>query len=104
MIFGFAQDQAGALAGRENVLFQVLQVNRTPQRVGAVVSGLLRQARIAVKVRSRVTESGIAQPHEPGHVPMFDHLWIGIDENRKIKEVRYERDCFAALRNMNKAM
>ena len=61
MVGALAQDQAGALAGGQNV-------------------------------GGRVAESGLAQTHEAGDVPVLDHFGIGIHVDREVEEVGDEGD------------
>src|SRR6516165_12198274 len=51
-----------------------------------------------MKVRFRITERGATQRQKPVHVPRFEHIFIGIEIDRKIEKVRNERNRLAILR------
>ena len=93
----FAQDQAGAL-GVEDVLLQVLQVDRAPdlERLRARLVG--GELGVAVEVGGGIAERGGAQAEEACDEPR-PNGWLGVDVDREIEEVGNERDRFAVSRS-----
>ena len=52
---------------------------------------------VAMEIGPRIAEGSRTQPHEAGDVPFFKELRVGVEIDREIEEVRYERDCLAAF-------
>src|SRR5438132_12621712 len=75
VVIGFlAQDQARTLPRRENVLLEILQVDRAPDRERALVRGLRRQISVLMEVGRWIAEGRGAQTHEARDIPVLDDL------------------------------
>ena len=48
-----------------------------------------------MEIRFGIAERGLAQGQETLDVPLLEHVLVGIEIDREIEEVRYERDLLA---------
>src|SRR6185503_13621062 len=78
MVGALAQDQASALPGGQDVVVEVLLVDRAPdlQRLGARLVG--GELGVAMEVGGGIAKRRLAQAHEAGDVPLLDDLGVGV--------------------------
>jgi len=97
MVAALAQDEIGALPRRQNVLSQIDEIDRAPDRKPRRDRLLLRQRGVAVEIGGRVAERRLPEPQEALHVPALDQIVGGIDIDREIEEVGDEGNGLAVL-------
>src|SRR5262245_20820616 len=81
------QDEVRSRARRQDVFLEVNQVDPPPQPVGDLVRLQPTDCGIAVEVRMRVAERGLAQPLEALDVPAPDVGLVGVEVDREIEEI-----------------
>ena len=97
MVFAFAENEIGALARRQNILAQVHEIDRVPQRQRGLARLVLRQRRIAVEISRGIAEGGLTQTQEALDIPVLHERLARIDIDRKVEKVGDEGNGLAIL-------
>ena len=87
MIAVLLQDQLGALAGRQDVVAQIDEVDAVPQRQRRLHRLEIGLFGIAAEIALRIAEGGFAQAHEAFKIPLLQHVLLGVDEHREVEIV-----------------
>src|SRR5829696_6360735 len=98
MARALAQDQARALARRDDVLAQIGEVDARPQPVRGLDRLLLRELRIFAEIGERVAEGGLAELEETADIPALQIVLVRVEKDREVEIVRYEGNRGAVLR------
>src|SRR5690606_15920827 len=87
VVGAFLQDKIGAAAGGEDVFPQIGQVDVVPDGARGADGGGFGQFGKAAEKALGIAEGGLAQFHEARHIPVLEHVFLGVDKNRKIDEI-----------------
>src|SRR5690349_2507881 len=85
VVGGLAEDEAGAIAGRQDVFAEVRQVDAAPQPLRHLPRLDLRHLGIFAEIALRVAERGGAQAHEALDIPLADHRLVRVDIDREVE-------------------
>ncbi len=91
MVRVFGEHEAGARARRQNVFVQIAQVDAGPDTARHRLSLGVGHVGIFAEIGSRIAEGGLAQPLEAFDVPLLENVFVGVEIDGKIEEIRDER-------------
>ena len=77
------------MSRRQDIVPEIDEVYRPPQRERGDAGLLFRQRRIAMEVGGRVAERSLPEPQEALHIPALDQLVGGVDINGEIEEMLF---------------
>src|SRR6476660_6368225 len=97
MIFRLLNDQVGAFARGQNVFAEVDGINGFPNLNCGGDGFIDGESGVAVKVRGWILEYCVSQCQEAIDVPLTDVIFLRIDVNGKIEEIRDECARWAAV-------
>src|SRR3954451_14852256 len=93
----FGQNEACTRARRQDVFIEIAQVRARPDAEGGLFRVLVGEIGVFAKVRARIAERRLAQPHEARYIPALQRFLRCIEIDREIEKVGNERDIPAAL-------
>ena len=97
MVLGFLQDEVGALARRQDILMQIDEINATPDGSGGLSPPQSDSVSVTVEIGFRIAERRATQREKPIHIPIQQHVFVGIEIDREIEKIRDIGDRLTAL-------
>ena len=98
MVGALFQDQRRARPGRQDIVLEIGEVGAFPDRQRRRGGFLVGEQRVAMEIRSRIVERGVAQGQEAPDIPVAQHRFLGVDIDGEIEEVRNHRNRLAVAR------
>src|SRR6516225_838491 len=87
VVGALVKDQAGALAGREDVFVKVRFIDGAPNFESIRSCFVGCELGVAMEVGGRIAKCGLTKAHEACNIPFFYDLGVGVEIDGKIEEI-----------------